>query len=137
MPSTIHQKLIGLIARKMQQFNFEIIAMDGKDYSFDGVKLTIPPTILRHRPDLLGIHLNTKTLCVGEAKTTSDLKSKRTKEQLEDYSQVRTLSNNEPLRIIIGIPQSAVNDLESLIRMNDRIDSKHLTYVWLPEELVD
>ena len=137
MPSKMHQMLIGLIGRKMREKGFEIIAFDGKEYLFDGKILDMPPKIKRHKPDLLGYKYNSKDICIGEAKTNNDLYSKRTREQLIDYSSITTKSFNKPIEIIIGIPQSAEIELIELLKKLNLYKSSNVSYVWLPEELVD
>jgi hypothetical protein len=136
MPSKMHQMLIGLIARRMTEKGYEIVAFDGKEYLFDGKILETPPKIKRHRPDILGYRFSSKEICVGEAKTKNDLSSKRTEEQLIDYSSIVTKTSGNPVEIIIGIPRSVEMDLVKLLRKLDLYNKEHISYIWLPEELV-
>ena len=137
MPSKMHQMLIGLIGRKMREKGFDIIAFDGKEYLFDGKVLEMPPKIKRHRPDLLGYNFISEEICIGEAKTKNDLYSKRTQEQLIDYSSITTKSSNRPIEIIIGIPQSAEIELIQLLKKLNLYKNSNVSYIWLPEELVN
>lgn len=137
MPSKMHQMLIGLIGRRMRERGFEIVAFDGKEYLFDGKILEMPPKIKRHRPDLLGYNFCNKDICIGEAKTKNDLNSKRTQEQLIDYSSITTKSSNKPIEIIIGIPQSAERELIKLLKKLNIYKRNNISYIWLPEELID
>ena len=133
----MHQMLVGLIGRKMREKGYEIVAFDGNEYKFDGQVLPLPPSIGRHRPDIIGYRFESRSVCIGEAKTGRDLRSDRTKTQLIDFSQARTLTNNEPVEIIIGIPQSYVKDLISLLDMLGITNKQTISYVYIPEELVD
>lgn len=137
MHSKLHQMLVGLIARKMREKGCDMVAFDGRDYLFDGQKLHVPPKIKRHRPDIIGFKSETKEVCVGEAKTREDLFSKRTKEQLLDYSGTKLVSTGKHIEIIVGIPESAREDLVQLLQRLNLSGEDFISYIWLPEELVD
>jgi hypothetical protein len=137
MPSKTHQMLVGLIGRKMREKGYDIVAFDGNEYLFDGQKLKIPLPIKRHKPDIVGFKFETKEICIGEAKTNDDLFSKRTKEQLVDYSNAKGLSTGKHIEIILGIPKSAEGDLVRLLSELNLFEKDFISYIWLPEELVD
>lgn len=137
MPTKMHQMIVGLIGRKMRENGYDIVAFDGNEYLFDGQKLNIPITIERHRPDIVGFKFETKEICVGEAKTGEDLFSKRTKEQLLDYSSTTGLSTGKHIEIILGIPKSAEEGLIKLLRELNLLEKDFISYIWLPEELAD
>jgi hypothetical protein len=129
--------LVGLIARKMHEKGYEIVAFDGNEYLFDGQKLNVPPKIKRHRPDIVGFNFETKEVCIGEAKTREDLLSQRTEEQLLDYSATKQISTDRPIEVILGIPMAAEKDLIELIKRLNLSGKNFISYIWLPEELVD
>jgi hypothetical protein len=129
--------LVGLIGRKMREKGYEIVAFDGNEYCFDGRKLNVPTQVRRHRPDIVGFKFETKEVCVGEAKTREDLFSERTKEQLLDYSTTRGLSTGEHIEILLGIPESAREDLMGLLQRLNLSGKKFISYIWLPEELAE
>ena len=137
MATKLHQMLIGLIGRKMREKGYEIVAFDGNEYLFDGQKLNLPLQIKRHRPDIIGIKFETKEICIGEAKSINDLLSKRTSEQILDYSIAKGFSSGKNAEIILGIPKSAESDLIKLLIKLDLINKTFISYVWLPEELVE
>lgn len=137
MPTKLHQMIVGLIGRKMREKGYDIVAFDGNEYLFDGQKINIPPSIKRHRPDIVGFKFETKEICVGEAKTSKDLFSKRTKEQLLDYSNIKGLSTGKHIEIILGIPKSVEGDLIRLLSELNLFEKDFISYIWLPEELVD
>lgn len=137
MPTKLHQMIVGLIGRKMREKGYDIVAFDGNEYLFDGQKINIPPSIKRHRPDIVGFKFETKEICVGEAKTSKDLFSKRTKEQVLDYSNIKGLSTGKHIEIILGIPKSVEGDLIRLLSELNLFEKDFISYIWLPEELVD
>lgn len=137
MPTKLHQMIVGLIGRKMREKGYDIVAFHGNEYLFDGQKLNIPPSIKRHRPDIVGFKFETQDICVGEAKTSEDLFLKRTKEQLLDYSNTKGLSTGKHIEIILGIPKSAEEDLIKLLKELKLFGKDFISHIWLPEELVD
>ena len=137
MPSKLHQMIVGLIGRKIREKNYTIVAFDGNEYLFDGSKLDTPPTIKRHRPDIVGFKSDTKEVCVGEAKTKEDLFSNRTREQLLDYSDTKCVSTGKNIEIIIGIPKSAEVDLIKLLKKLNLFQKEFISYICLPEELLN
>ena len=137
MPSRLHQMIIGLIGRKMREKGYTIVAFDGNDYLFDGQKLNIPPLVKRHRPDIIGLKFETREVCVGEAKTREDLFSQRTKEQLLDYASTKGVLTGKNAEIIIGIPKLAEKDLIKLLKELKLFGKDFISYIWLPEELVN
>lgn len=137
MPSKMHQMLIGLINRKMLEKGYLPVAYDGWKYSINNSIIHIPPKIGRHRPDIVGIHPDTRVICIGEAKTLNDLSSKRTKEQFIDYANIIGYSSKEKFELIIGIPFSAENYLLQLLLRLALDKLSNISYIILPEELVE
>ncbi len=129
--------LVGLIGRKMREEGYEIVAFDGNEYLFDGRELNVPPQVRMHRPDIVGFKFETKEVCVGEAKTREDLFSERTKEQLLDYSATKGLSTGKHIEILLGIPESAREDLMRLLQRLNLSGKEFISYIWLPEELAE
>jgi len=137
MPTKLHQMLVGLIGRKMREKGYNIVAFHGNEYLFDGHRLNIPPLIKRHKPDIVGFKFETKEVCIGEAKTHKDLFTKRTREQLLDYSSIKSFSKDKNIEIILGIPKSAEGDCVELLKSLNLFGKDFISYVWLPEELVE
>jgi len=137
MPSKAHQMIIGLIGRKMREKGYSIVAFDGKEYLFNGKALKLPMIIKRHRPDIIGYNSKTMRICIGEAKTGNDLSSIRTKEQLEDYSNIKQISIEEFMEVIIGILKSSELDLLKLLKKLSLNKKENVSYIWLPDELVN
>lgn len=136
MASKIHQKISGLIIRKMRQKRYEIVSFDGREKIVEDINLRIPPTVVRHRPDIIGINLANGKLCIGEAKTAADLATIRTQEQFLDFSKVIT-KEGDSVELIIGIPQSGEADLIALLKKLNLSSKPNVSYVWIPDNLLD
>lgn len=73
-----HQKLVDSLMNAFKEKGYEILEVDSKDYSQ-------PEKFGRHQPDIVA-----KTpeglIVIGEAKTSNDIISERSKEQYWDFS---------------------------------------------------
>jgi len=135
MASRAHQKIIGLIAKKMRLKNYEIVSLDGHEKLICSIDLKNTPCLNRHRPDLIGINMTTHAVCIGEAKTASDIFSERTKEEICDFSDIVT-KKGEKAELIIGIPESAKEDLSELLERLGLKNKPNISYIWIPDELL-
>jgi len=136
MASKAHQLILGVIARRMRINGFEIVFFDGKSAMVSTTKLPIPPAIKKHRPDIIGINVSSKGICIGEAKTDLDLFSKRTKRQFTDYGNLFSKSNNL-CSLIIGIPESSEGKLKELLKELDLLYKENISYIWIPDEFLN
>lgn len=136
MASKIHQKISGLIIRKMRQKSYEIVSFDGREKVANDIKLRIPPAIVRHRPDIIGVNLVNRKLCIGEAKTATDLATIRTQEQFLDFSKVIT-KEGDSVELIIGIPKSGETDLIVLLKKLNLLNKPNVSYIWIPDDLLN
>lgn len=136
MASKVHQTILGLVARKIRQEGYEIVCFDGNEKLVSNVSLNIPPTIKRHRPDIVGYNFQDSKICIGEAKTCSDIRSDRTKEQLLDFSKTIT-SSGKTIKLIIGIPQSGEKDLARLLHELNILKNPNVSYIQVPDELLE
>ena len=137
MPSKMHRMLVDLISRKMHDKGYIPVAFDGKYYIAHNEKVVIPPKIGKHRPDVIGINIETKVLCIGEAKTASDLSSERTKRQFSEYANIIGFTSKQKFELIIGIPMRAESSLLTLMSSLSLRSHKNISYILLPEELVE
>jgi hypothetical protein len=112
MASKGHDFIVASISRKIRELGFIITYVDGECVNISILKHPIPPKIINHKPDVVGEN-KTGNYCIGEAKTTNDIKSKRTKQQLIDFSEFVNLYEGNFL--IIGIPLNAENELNKLL----------------------
>ncbi len=109
MASKAHQFIAELVARKMILDGYEVISFEG--YSENEQKISLPPKIKRHRPDLIG--MKSGSLAIGEAKTADDFGT-RTHEQLEDFISAQKDVITD-LKIYLGFPISAENRIQGLV----------------------
>ena len=134
MASRIHQFILSLIVRKMKLERYEIIAYDGDYSKIENMALKIPFKIMRHRPDVIGISLDKSKICIGEAKTNSDLCSDRTKEEFIDFASIGD-AIGKSTKLIIGVPKSSNFLLFKIINELKLQNNNNIEYIIVPEEL--
>ncbi|MBS3155599.1 hypothetical protein J4404_03840 [Candidatus Woesearchaeota archaeon] len=133
--SRSHQLILGLIVRKMREKGYLVVSFEGNESLIGDLSLDAPKKINRHKPDLIGINLEDKRICIGEAKTSSDLSSKRTKEQFLDFSCLMTKSQ-KLCELIIGIPRSSEKRLLDLLQNLKISNRSNISYIWMPDDLL-
>jgi hypothetical protein len=129
-----HQFILGLVIRQMRGHGFSVFYADGKFAGGFGQETPIPPQIMRHRPDAVGIS-HEGVLCIGEAKTETDIQTNRTREQVQDFTAFSF--NGQPCQVIIGVPKSAE---EATRRMLVRLSIEgrpNLQILYVPEEIIN
>jgi len=135
MPSDAHKFISNMIVMKMFQMNYEIVSFDGEHIYLKNTKIKAPPSLKRHRPDLIGFNSKSKKICIGEAKTKNDLNSSRTREQIEDYSSLITKSNKE-VDFIIGVPISGIKKLNEILKKLELSNRSNITILKIPDRLL-
>ena len=133
--SRSHQLILGLIVRKMREKGYLVVSFEGNESLIGDLSLDATKKINRHKPDLIGINLRDKRICIGEAKTSSDLSSKRTKEQFLDFSCLITKSQ-KLCELIIGIPKSSEKELLELLNKLELSNKLNVSYIWMPDNLL-
>jgi hypothetical protein len=133
MASEKHNFIVSAIARKIRQNCFRIIYLDGKYQDIDTNKFDMPPKIINHKPDIIGVK-GSVLFCIGEAKTGSDIFSERTKNQIADFFTIVRLNSGN--RLIIGIPSGAKEDLKRLLFQLGLANHKQIEIIHIPEELL-
>ncbi|GAF98987.1 unnamed protein product [marine sediment metagenome] len=133
MASEQHNFIVSAIARKIRQYGFRIIYLDGKYQDVDTKKFYIPPQIINHRPDVIG-EKEGIFFCIGEAKTKNDLFNERTKNQIIDFFAIVRLNYRN--RLIVGIPLNAKKDLENLLLELGLEHKRQIKVIYIPEELL-
>ena len=128
-----HQFMIGLIVRKMREDGVNIFGIDGNYPGLFGRKISMPPQILRHRPDIIGI--KKEQICLGEAKTDSDLGNPRMYEQLRDFTSVRL--NGMNCAVYYGIPESCRAKFDSTLKRTGLAEITNIQILYIPNELLD
>lgn len=125
--------LVSLIARKMQDDGFYIISFDDDNSLYNEYNFPRPPTILRHRPDIIGRnHLG--KFAIGEAKSRNDVSGKRIKEQMYDFSTLLNIDGtNMPL--YFGIPESRGETVDKIIKSLE-INMSNIIIIKIPDVLL-
>ena len=133
MASDKHDFIVSAIVRKIRQYGFRVIYLDGKYQDINTEKFSIPPKIINHKPDVIGEKDN-GCFCIGEAKTKNDFLTERTKHQIIDFLAIVKL-NPENI-FVIGIPLNAKKDLEKLLVELKVVNQKQIEIIYIPEELL-
>ena len=114
--SQTHDLIVALITRRFVDLGYKIAAIESSfDWLF-GAGFQLPPAIVRHRPDVLGVRPKPPLIAIGDAKTPSDLSTRRTAEQLHDYASARTTcEDDDRCYVVIGVPKSCARRLKHII----------------------
>lgn len=134
MASKKHQFIMGLIVRQMRELGCQITFFEGNHPTKNIDIIGLPPKILRHRPDILGIS-NIGQLFIGEAKTDTDLKSLRTIEQLSDYTSIKI--NDFACEVFFGIPNLAQKKFQKIVESLNLTNYPHLHVLYIPEDIIN
>jgi hypothetical protein len=129
-----HQFIIGLINRKICKYGFSVVFIDGHVSGAFDKKYKLPPKILRHRPDVIGIN-DKGYICIGEAKTKDDIFSRRTKEELLDFSSFEF--NGKVCLFIIGVPKSSQENIENVLKELDIHGNRNIEILAVPDEIIN
>jgi len=129
--------LVDLIARKMREEGYTIVAMEGNLLPLpEDEKIPIPWKIRRHRPDVIGIGMKSRRVCIGEAKTHDDLFSRRTATQFGDFADIIGKSSGEKAELIVGVPLRSRDTLLQLLEKM-KLHAEDISIILMPEELAD
>lgn len=129
-----HQFILGLVIRKMREDGATIHSVNGNYPGLFGEKTSLPPQILRHRPDAIGVKDNGQ-LCIGEAKTESDIANTRTYEQLQDFTTV--VLNGSRCEVFVGVPQSSEETFKKSIERTGLKGCENLHVLYVPDEIIN
>ncbi len=129
-----HQFILGLIIKKIREDGFTIISIDGDCSGTFGDKTQLPPRIIRHRPDVIAMKEN-GLICIGEAKTDSDINNARAYEQLIDYTNTEV--NGRQCNVVLGIPKSSRNVFKKKLHKIGLIESEKFFVLYVPDEIIN
>lgn len=127
MASSRHQFMLMMVASKMRSMGFEPVAYDGDWSQINLSRLNKPFKIKNHRPDIIGVNQDGR-FCIGEVKTEKDLSSKRTKNQLLDFS--------ENVEFIVCFPKNSIETVSNKLDHLNIIFKKNVHLLQVPEELM-
>jgi hypothetical protein len=129
-----HQFILGLVIRKMKEQGVNVYGVDGNYPGLFGEQIPLPPQIMRHRPDAIGVKSDGQ-ICIGEAKTENDISNTRTYEQLQDFSS--TELNGKLCEVFVGIPQSGEETFNKSLKKWGLKESQNISVLVVPDEIIN
>jgi D-alanyl-D-alanine carboxypeptidase len=134
MATKRHQFILGLLVKKMREIGCKITAIDGDYPGMFGEDLPTPPTILRHRPDIIAVKVDGQ-ICIGEAKTEDDIDTQRTLEQLQDFGNLKL--NGKLCEVFIGIPKSSKLRFQKILTSVNLDSARNIHPFFIPDDIIN
>ena len=134
MAGNRHQFILGLVIKKMRDEGAAVYGIDGNYPGLFGEQISLPPQIMRHRPDAIGVKANGQ-VCIGEAKTENDISNRRTYEQLQDFSS--TELNGNLCEVFIGVPQTGEDLFNRSLERLGLKGSQNIHILFVPDEIIN
>jgi hypothetical protein len=132
MASTKHNFIVSSLARKIRKYGFKVLYLDSKYQDIDSKKYEIPPKIVNHKPDIVGVK-ESMLFCIGEAKTSNDIFTERTRNQIQDF--ISLIRVNRQNMLFLGIPLKAKSDLTKLLLDLELNQDEQVNITYIPEGL--
>jgi len=130
MASKAHDIIAALIVRSMRNQGYEPVSADVREILFGDHTLPTSRVLGIHKPDLIGYRKTDCRICIGEAKTKSDILSLRTKEEIRDFSSC------EIIDLFIGIPSDGRQHLDDVLNALGLQNNKNIQKIVVPKELL-
>ena len=134
MAGSRHQFILGLVIKKMREEGAAVYGVDGNYPGLFGEKISLPPQILRHRPDAIGVKADGQ-ICIGEAKSENDIENNRTYEQLQDFSSFEL--NGKLCEVFIGVPQIGEDLFNRSLERWGLKGSQNIHVLFVPDEIIN
>ena len=134
MAGSRHQFILGLVIKKMREEGVTVYGIDGNYPGLFGENISLPPQILRHRPDAIGVKADGQ-ICIGEAKTENDIENNRTYEQLQDFSSVEM--NGKLCDVFVGVPQAGEDLFNRTLARWGLRESQNIHLLFVPDEIIN
>lgn len=134
MAGNRHQFILGLVIKKMREEGVTVYGIDGNYPGLFGENISLPPQILRHRPDAIGVKADGQ-ICIGEAKTENDIENNRTYEQLQDFSSVEM--NGKLCDVFVGVPQTGEDLFNRTLARWGLRESQNIHLLFVPDEIIN
>lgn len=125
-----HRFLVRELIVLAQRWNYRVLSSDGRYDLLGPAVSALPAKVLRHQPDLLAIRESMPRLFIGEAKTSQDVGTRRSREQLLDFSSVPDALT------VFAVPSRSAARLRAIIRELGLREDEALKCVAVPEELI-
>ncbi len=130
-----HDLIVAMVARYVRHRGYRLVALDcSLDWLF-GRSFRLPPSIVLHRPDVLGVRKEPPYVCIGEAKTLNDIRSARTRDQLRDFTEVTIGETGIGCEVVVGIPDDCKQVLGQVLS-SLRIPPERIQIVLVPRPLL-
>ena len=118
----------------MREEGATVYGIDGNYPGLFGENISLPPQILRHRPDAIGVKEDGQ-ICIGEAKTENDIETSRTYEQLQDFSSVEL--NGKLCEVFVGVPQTGEDLFNKTLERWGLKGSQNIYVLFVPDEIIN
>jgi hypothetical protein len=138
VPSSAHQWLLVWAARRMVGDGFVVSGFDGsapRDRTWSA--LPAPFTLNGVRADAWGQRPSDGRIAFGEAKTSRDVKTAHTRQQLVMLGHTRMKGSVLPCPVYIAIPRSAAYDLDRVLIDVGLIRAKNIIRLHIPDVLIE
>lgn len=134
MATRKHQFIVGIITKQIRELGYEIKSVDGQYPDMLRECLTLPPRIIHHRPDVLGVNPSGR-VCIGEAKTEGDLENHRTYRQLVDFVNLEL--NGQLCQLVYGVPRNAEESFKKILKNTGLNWAENIHVLYIPNELIN
>lgn len=113
---------------------FLIVACDGSMSQGGGWNaLAPPPEVMRLRPDACGIDPTTGHLAFGEAKTSQDIDTGHTRQQLRVFAQLVHRRDKARCRLYLAVPRSGTVILDHVLGEIGLLGARHVVRLHIPD----
>lgn len=134
-PTKEHELIVAMVARYMRKRGYELVALDCSLSWLFGDSFRLPPSIVLHRPDVLGVRKEAPFVCIGEGKTQNDIRSARTRRQLKDFAEASVGETGMSCEVIVGIPADCEGALGQVLSSLG-IGPKRIKVISVPRPLL-
>ncbi len=134
MAGNRHQFILGLVIKKMREVGASILGVDGNCPGLFGEKISLPPQVMRHRPDAIGMNPDGQVF-IGEAKTEDDITNNRTYEQIQDFSSAEL--NGKLCEVFIGVPQTGEDLFNRRLEKLGLKGVQNIYVLVIPDEIIN
>jgi hypothetical protein len=124
-----------MVARYVKEQGYELVALDCSLSWLFGDSFRLPPAIVLHRPDVLGVRKESPFVCIGEAKTRNDIHSARTHCQLKDFAEAKIGESGLTCEVVLGIPADCKEVVGRLL-FSLGIPQERITVIPVPRPLL-
>jgi hypothetical protein len=123
------RRLVSWVGQRISEDHLSMIYADLPE----ALPANKPPRIAGFCPDVYGAADDGRSVYVGEAKTATDLDTRRSREQISAY--LRFLAPDNAGRLVIAVPWHCVPAARSLVRSLQRIDGTASVPTYFLEQL--